>query len=855
MLRHQSLTDQTFADRVRSLVRRADNGGNTGEFGPGATAASPTKKPASTKSGKQVELASNNSSFGTVDNHNKVGKILSEDGSAAQLSIPGLREGISTNQRFHPVYNFYDDGRESTNPVIAANNSWSWTVSNHTKAGNILWQDGSAQQKGIEQLRAGLQTNQDGKPIFNFDGITAGIRTEPQFRVAKKKNDSDGESNANKAVGFDSYLGNALMTNGTVTFSTGSIITNPQGTFPGTVAAKSQPTPEAISGIKPISGQPSETAQIVQDGKLMFQLGKLDDADLKLKEALKRDPNNQAALYYESVIQQNRNKQMADAKNVSSMKSMVTVEKDWRDSDARYSEFNVITQSTGIETYYLIPTNQAFMHLAPTNAFTDMKLVRAKMDELLKKMNAPSATPPTPELDTALPKPSVPPPTPQPEILTSSNAFSTFSLNVSDVSFKLAAASLEKGQMPEPASVRSEEFINAFDYRDPEAAPGTPVAFNSERARYPFAHNRELLRFSLKTAAAGRQQGRPLNIVVLLDNSGSMERADRVRIIQEALRVLAAQLQPQDTFSIVTFARTARLRVDGIPGNQAAAAAEEIAKLTPEGGTNLGDALDLAYETALHHYLAGGDNRVVMLTDGAANLGEVNPDSLKSKVVAHRQQGISLDCFGIGWEGYNDDLLEILTRDGDGRYGFINTPEEASTEFATQIAGALHVAAQDVKVQVEFNPARVTSYRQIGYAKHQLTKEQFRDNTVAAAQIAAQEAGNALYTVEINPQGEGSIGTVHVRYRIPGTSDYREQQWDVPYTGGAMALETSSPAMRLAATASAFSEWLATSPFADQVSTDQLLNYLNGIPQIYGADTRPQKLEWMIRQARSISGK
>jgi Mg-chelatase subunit ChlD len=457
--------------------------------------------------------------------------------------------------------------------------------------------------------------------------------------------------------------------------------------------------------------------------------------------------------------------------------------------------------------------------------------------------------------DSALPKPAIPLPTPQPEILTRENAVSTFSLNVSDVSFKLAAASLEKGQMPEPASIRSEEFINAFDYRDPEARDGAAIAFASERARYPFAQNRELLRFSLKTAAAGRQAGRPLNIVLLLDNSGSMERADRVRIIQEALRVLAGQLQASDTFSIVTFARTAQLRVDGIPGNQAAAAAAEIAKLTPEGGTNLGEALALAYETARHHYLANGDNRVVLLTDGAANLGEVNADTLKQKVVAQRQQGIALDCFGIGWEGYNDDLLEVLTHNGDGRYGFINTPEEASTGFAAQIAGALHVAASDVKVQVEFNPKRVTLYRQIGYAKHQLTKEQFRDNTVDAAEIAAQETGNALYTIEVKGDGEGSIATVRVRYKAPGTAEYREQAWDVPYTGGAVALDQASPAMRLAATASAFSEWLSTSPFAAEVSPDQLLRYLSGVPQVYGADTRPAKLEWMIRQARSISGK
>jgi len=240
--------------------------------------------------------------------------------------------------------------------------------------------------------------------------------------------------------------------------------------------------------------------------------------------------------------------------------------------------------------------------------------------------------------------------------------------------------------MPEPASVRSEEFINAFDYRDAEPPPGVPVGFVWERARYPFAHNRDLLRFSIKTAAAGRQAGRPLNLVLLLDNSGSMERADRVRIIHEALRVLAGQLQPQDSISVITFARTARLWVDGVSGDKAGEIAEQVGGLTPQGGTNLEDAMSLAYQTALRHYLANGMNRVVLLTDGAANLGNVDPEVLKQKVETHRKQGIALDCFGIGWEGFNDDLLEVLSRNGDGRYGFLNSPEEAATEFAGQLA-------------------------------------------------------------------------------------------------------------------------------------------------------------------------
>ncbi len=493
----------------------------------------------------------------------------------------------------------------------------------------------------------------------------------------------------------------------------------------------------------------------------------------------------------------------------------------------------------------------------------DIRQAQAEVDRLGKELNPEQA-------DAAIRKPPTNAPIPQPEIQTRENAFSTFSLNVSDVSFKLAAASLEKGQLPDAASIRSEEFINAFDYRDPEAKWDSasslsaqtgkmpvpqPVAFAAERARYPFAYNRNLLRFSVKTAAAGRQAGRALNLVLLLDTSGSMERADRVQIIREALRVLAAQLQPQDAVSVVTFARTARLWADGVPGDKAGETLSQVGGITPDGGTNLEEAMRLAYETARRHYLAGGMNRVVLLTDGAANLGNVDPGALKQKVEAQRRQGIALDCFGIGWEDFNDDLLEQLSGNGDGRYAFINSPEDAAKDFAAKLAGALQVAAQDVKVQVEFNPQRVISWRQIGYAKHQLTKEQFRDNSVIAAEIAAQEAGNALYTVETKPDGLGPIATVFVRYRVPGTQEVHERSWAVDYDGTAPALENSSPAMRLAATASAFSEWLAASPFAQEVTPDELLKDLSGVPEVYGADSRPMKLEWMIRQAKSVAGK
>lgn len=452
-------------------------------------------------------------------------------------------------------------------------------------------------------------------------------------------------------------------------------------------------------------------------------------------------------------------------------------------------------------------------------------------------------------------RPAVPPPTPQPEVATVENAFSTFSLNVTDVSFKLAGAALDNGTLPDPGSIRSEEFVNAFEYRDPEPAPGRPLAFAWDRAQYPFAQQRDLLRLSVRTAARGREAGRPLNLVLAVDNSGSMERTDRVQTLREAMRALAGQLRPEDRVSLVSFARTARLWLDGLPGNRAGELVEAVGSLSPEGGTNLEDALRVGYENALKNFRANGVNRVVLLTDGAANLGDVEPETLRRMVESYRQRGVALDAFGIGWEGFNDDLLESLTRNGDGRYGFVNSPEEAGDGFAAQLAGALQVAANDVKVQVEFNPRRVAHWRQIGYAKHQLTQEQFRDNTVDAAELGAAEAGNALYLIEPLPRGEGPIAQVRARFRSPSTGAYEEHEWSVPYLGPAPSIDKATPAQRLANTAAAFSEWLASSPFAGEVNPARLLEQLSGVPSAFQPDPRPARLEAMIRQAQALGGR
>lgn len=499
-----------------------------------------------------------------------------------------------------------------------------------------------------------------------------------------------------------------------------------------------------------------------------------------------------------------------------------------------------------LERYGLLPAASA--RARETEALTEESIARSKkladLESSVEKKPEPQAKPqPT----------SGPAPKPQPEVLTRENRFSTFSLNVSDVSFKLAESALERGVFPEPNSVRTEEFINAFDYHDTEPPPGVPLGFTWERAQYPFAHNRDILRLSIRTAAFGREAGRPLNLVILLDNSGSMERPDRVATVRAALTVLAGMLQAQDQISVVAFARTPRLWIDGMQGGNPDALLGRLLQLVPDGGTNLEAALELAYQTAGKHFVPGGNNRVVLMTDGAANLGNVNIVELKETVTSFRKQGIALDCFGIGWDGYNDPLLEALSRNGDGRYGFLNKPEEASGRFAKQLAGALQVAASDVKVQVEFNPERVVAFRQIGYAKHQLKKEEFRDNTVDAAEIGAAESGNALYAIETNANGKGPIGVVRVRFKRPSTGEIEEREWPVP-DGPAAPLDQANPSLRLAVTASAFGEWLARSPYASEVRTTPLLSYLSGVPEAFPMDPRPKVLESMIRQAGAIAG-
>lgn len=440
------------------------------------------------------------------------------------------------------------------------------------------------------------------------------------------------------------------------------------------------------------------------------------------------------------------------------------------------------------------------------------------------------------------------------EIPTATEAISTFSLHVSDASFRLAQAALLAGQAPEAGSIRPEEFYNAFDYGDPAPGAGEAVACRVEQAAHPFLQQRNLVRVALRVPAVGRGAGQALRLTVLLDTSGSMEREDRAATVRAAFASLASLLGPADRVTLIGFARTPRLLAESVPGDQAAKLIELAARTPAEGGTNLEEALALAGKLAARQKTAGAQNRIVVLTDGAANLGDADPVALTRRVEALRQNGIAFDACGIVADGLDDTVLEALTRKGDGRYAVVNSAEDADASFARQLAGAFRPAAKDVKVQVRFNPTRVTRYRLIGFEKHRLKTEDFRNDAVDAAELASEEAAVALYQVEVKADGEGELGEVSVRFLDTGSDERVERAWTLAYAAQVPVFARATPSLQLAGSAAFLAEKLRGGSLAGQVRMDEFAPVVEGLAAAYPQAPRVREFITMFRQARSVAG-
>jgi secreted protein with Ig-like and vWFA domain/capsular polysaccharide biosynthesis protein len=421
------------------------------------------------------------------------------------------------------------------------------------------------------------------------------------------------------------------------------------------------------------------------------------------------------------------------------------------------------------------------------------------------------------------------------EITAAAEPYSTFSLNISDASFQVAKAALEKGERPDPASIKTEQFYNAVDYGDSSPAADEPVTAFVEQSGHPIIPGRNLVRVSLKTAAAGRGASQPLRLTLLVDQSGSMVREDRRAAMTNALKQLGGLLTPADHLNVVGFSRSPRLLADNLTGDQSAKLPDLINQTASEGGTNLEEALKLGEQMAVRHQAPGEQNRIVLFTDGAANLGNADPERLAIRIKALRQNGIAFDIAGIGADGLNDRLLAELARHGNGRYYVV---DDKSDSFARQLAGAFRPAAENVKVQVRFNPERVGNYKLIGFEKDRLKTEDFRNDAVDAAELAAEEAGVAIYQVETLPEGTGEIGEVSVRFRDTAKGEMVERKWTMPFESNTLPFDLATPSMQLAGLSMLAAEKLKGGPLADAIDFKQLAGPQATVRQFYGSSPR-----------------
>lgn len=439
------------------------------------------------------------------------------------------------------------------------------------------------------------------------------------------------------------------------------------------------------------------------------------------------------------------------------------------------------------------------------------------------------------------------------EFTTGEEPVSTFSLHVADVSFRLAADSiLRQGRLPEPGAVRAEEFTAAFDYLDPAPSAGEPVVLAQEQALDPFVPEATLLRLSLRVAADGRAEARPLNLVLLLDRSGSMERPDRAAAAQRAFEALFGALDSNDRVTLVTFGRTAELVADrATPAD----AAEHVAALLAghgESGTNLGEALATAGGIALQRRDSAAENRLVVVTDGIANLGETLPESLAAEVAGLRSSGVATDIVAVGARDAGDAALSAMARQGDGRYFLLEDGDADAEAFARCLAGAFSPAARDVKVQVRFNPSRVTEYSLLGFDAHRLREEDFRDDSVDAAELAAAEQGTALYRLRIDAEGTGEVGVISTRFMDAASGRIVERSWVIPYLPSPPPFDLAPAPMRLAIAATLFAEFLAGAPAGIFVELETLERSAPAIRQQFPDDENVSRLLLMIEKAKSL---
>ena len=372
-------------------------------------------------------------------------------------------------------------------------------------------------------------------------------------------------------------------------------------------------------------------------------------------------------------------------------------------------------------------------------------------------------------------------------VSTKDSPLSTFAADCDTASYSNIRSYIEEGTLPPAGAVRVEEMINYFDYdyvSDPEA--GKKFAVYTEYADCPWNADTKLMMVGLNTTAIERSEKKASNLVFLIDTSGSMYEENKLPLAQKAFKMLAENLNENDRISIVTYAGSDTVVINGVAGSDAYTICEALDSLEASGSTNGSAGLITAYEIAEQQFIKDGNNRVILATDGDLNVGLTSESDLVGLITEEKDSGIFLSVLGFGSDNLKDNKLEALADHGNGNYSYLDSVYEAKKVLVDEMGGTLYTVAKDVKLQIEFNPEQVKGYRQIGYENRALSAEDFADDTVDGGEIGAGHVVTALYEVvpvdsEFDvPEAEtkyiskkqstdysGELATVNIRYKEP----------------------------------------------------------------------------------------
>lgn len=332
-----------------------------------------------------------------------------------------------------------------------------------------------------------------------------------------------------------------------------------------------------------------------------------------------------------------------------------------------------------------------------------------------------------------------------------SNPLSTFSIDVDRASYANVRRFIEQGQLPPADAVRIEELINYFDYDYPQPTDGYPFSVNTQYTDCPWHDGHKILHIGMQGQKIPADKIPPSNLVFLIDVSGSMNYHNKLPLVKAAFKMLTNNLRESDRVAIVVYAGAAGLVLPSTKGTEKASILDALDALEAGGSTAGSQGITLAYKVAMENFIDGGNNRVIMATDGDFNVGISNNNDMERFIVEKREKGIFLTCLGFGMGNYKDSKMEILANKGNGNYAYIDNMNEAYKVFVNEFGATLFTIAKDVKIQIEFNPSKVQSYRLIGYENRLLNDEDFKDDTKDAGEMGAGHTVTALY--EIIPVG------------------------------------------------------------------------------------------------------